>query len=149
MDHIKELLNLGLPSVIMILLGVLFAFQEIIRLIDWILTRFGIQSRYSLEEKTEKEMILQHEENFNRIDRTLNCLCAANREALADRINQKYKIYMRKGYIPEDEFEEFVNLHDAYNGVDGNHTGDAKFKKCMELPVLVEEDLIGEEVKNE
>ena len=72
MDHIKELLNLGLPSVIMILLGVLFAFQEIIRLIDWILTRFGIQSRYSLEEKTEKEMILQHEENFNRIDRTLN-----------------------------------------------------------------------------
>ena len=40
--------------------------------------------------------------------------------------------------------DEFTNLHFAYNGLRGNHMGDAKYNYCMEhLPVIpVETKLI-------
>lgn len=70
-------------------------------------------------------------------DEQINALVNAQKEALADRINQKYKYYLSIKGIPEDEVDEFISLHTAYNGVGGNHNGDAKFKYCMEhLPII-------------
>ena len=58
-------------------------------------------------------------------------------EMLAEEINKKYKHYININGIPEDEYEEFVSLHKAYNGVGGNHHGDAKYQYCIEhLPVI-------------
>ncbi|MCI8356689.1 MAG: hypothetical protein HFI51_00870 [Lachnospiraceae bacterium] len=61
----------------------------------------------------------------------------AQREILADKINDKYKFYISINGIPEDEVDEFTNLHQAYKGVGGNHSGDAKYEYCMNhLPVI-------------
>ena len=64
-------------------------------------------------------------------------LIQAQKESLANHINQKYKSYLSNNGIPEDEVEEFISLHATYNAIGGNHTGDAKFNYCMEhLPVV-------------
>lgn len=62
----------------------------------------------------------------------INSLIIANKEMLAEKINEKYKYYISIGGIPEDEYDEFVSMHKAYNGVGGNSHGDAKFEYCME-----------------
>lgn len=77
----------------------------------------------SIDDIIHKLTILQEHSNANEF---------ASREALADRINQKYKYYIDIQGIPEDEYDEFIALHKAYQGVGGNHTGDAKFNYCME-----------------
>lgn len=64
-------------------------------------------------------------------DQQMDSLTAAQREVLADKINEKYKHYLQINGIPEDEVDEFVNLHKAYKGIGGNHSGDAKFEYCM------------------
>ena len=64
-------------------------------------------------------------------DRQIDNLMAAQREVLADKINEKYKYYISIKGIPEDEVDEFTNLHTAYKGVGGNHSGDAKYEYCM------------------
>jgi hypothetical protein len=70
-------------------------------------------------------------------DEQINALVLANKEMLAEKINEKYKYYISIGGIPEDEYDEFVSMHKAYNGVGGNHHGDAKFEYCKEhLPVI-------------
>lgn len=70
-------------------------------------------------------------------DDQIGALMAAQRESLADRINQKYKYYISIKGIPEDEVDEFTNLHVAYKGVGGNHSGDAKYDYCMKhLPII-------------
>lgn len=70
-------------------------------------------------------------------DEQINALVTANKEMLAEKINEKYKYYISIGGIPEDEYDEFVSMHKAYNGVGGNHHGDAKFEYCKEhLPVI-------------
>ena len=70
-------------------------------------------------------------------DMQINALMDANKEALAAKINEKYKYYISIGGIPEDEYDEFVGLHSAYKGVGGNSHGDAKFQYCMEhLPII-------------
>lgn len=68
----------------------------------------------------------------------------ANKELLADRINQKYKHYIGLNGIPADEIDEFTNLHFAYKALGGNHSGDAKYHYVMEhLPVIpVEVNLV-------
>ena len=74
----------------------------------------------------------------------INNLTIAQREVLADRINHRYKKYIKNQGIPEDEYEEFINLHSAYKACGGNSSGDAKFDYCINhLPVLpVETKLI-------
>jgi hypothetical protein len=70
-------------------------------------------------------------------DVQIQSLVVANKEMLAEKINEKYKYYLSIKGIPEDEYDEFVALHKAYNGVGGNHHGDAKFQYCMEhLPII-------------
>ena len=70
-------------------------------------------------------------------DVQIESLVTANKEMLAEKINEKYKYYISIGGIPEDEYDEFVNMHDAYNGVGGNHHGDAKFQYCINhLPII-------------
>lgn len=70
-------------------------------------------------------------------DEQINALVTANKEMLAEKINEKYKYYISIGGIPEDEYDEFVNMHKAYNGVGGNHHGDAKFQYCIDhLPII-------------
>lgn len=70
-------------------------------------------------------------------DQQMDNLMAAQREVLADKINEKYKYYISIKGIPEDEIEEFTNLHTAYKAIGGNHSGDAKYEYCINhLPVL-------------
>lgn len=74
-------------------------------------------------------------------DEQIQNIVLSQKEELADRINQKYKHYLSINGIPEDEVDEFISLHAAYNAVGGNHNGDAKFNYCMEhlsiIPVEV------------
>ena len=65
-------------------------------------------------------------------DVRIEALVTANKEMLAEKINEKYKYYIGIKGIPEDEYDEFVSLHKAYNGVGGNHHGDAKFQYCID-----------------
>ena len=65
-------------------------------------------------------------------DVRIEALVTANKEMLAEKINEKYKYYISIQGIPEDEYDEFVSLHKAYNGVGGNHHGDAKFQYCID-----------------
>lgn len=64
-------------------------------------------------------------------DKQIDDLMIAQREVLADKINEKYKYYISIKGIPEDEVDEFTNLHTAYKGVGGNHSGDAKYEYCI------------------
>ena len=70
-------------------------------------------------------------------DKEIDALVYAEQKVLADRINQLCKHYTELGGIPEDELDEFVELHNAYHTVHGNHGVDLKFNYCTEhLPVL-------------
>lgn len=51
---------------------------------------------------------------------------------LCNELDKKYRRFLDLGYIPDGEFEEYVSMHDAYNGIGGNHTGDAKYKYVIE-----------------
>lgn len=82
---------------------------------------------------TIKELVDDNQKKHEQID----SLIAANKEMLAEKINEKYKYYISINGIPEDERDEFISMHKAYNGVGGNSHGDAKFEYCMEhLPVI-------------
>lgn len=80
-------------------------------------------------------------------DIQIKSLVVANKEMLAEEINKKYKHYINIKGIPEDEYDEFVSLHKAYNGVGGNHHGDAKYQYCIDhLPIIpVETKLVYDE----
>lgn len=86
------------------------------------------------------------------VNKTLiDALLVAQKEMMAEKINEKYKHYIRINGIPEDEKDEFISLHDAYKGVGGNHHGDEKFNYCIEhLKVIpVETKLILNKSKEE
>lgn len=76
------------------------------------------------------------DENIKKSEQ-IDSLVLANKEMLAEKINEKYKYYISINGIPSDEYDEFVSMHKAYNGLGGNSHGDAKFEYCIEhLPII-------------
>lgn len=89
------------------------------------------------DRKQSLEIQKELKDSISERDCRIDALVVAQKEMLAEKINEKYKNYIRLGGIPEDEYDEFVALHKAYNGVGGNHHGDAKFQYCIEhLPII-------------
>lgn len=89
------------------------------------------------DRKQSLEIQRELKESISSRDKRIDSLVVANKEMLAEKINEKYKYYISIKGIPEDEYDEFVSLHNAYNGVGGNHHGDAKFQYCIDhLPII-------------
>ena len=109
------------------------------------MTRFS-DNRIS-DRKQSLEIQKELKDSISARDGQIASLIVAQKEILAEKINEKYKNYISMGGIPEDEYDEFVSLHGAYNGVGGNHHGDAKFQYCIEhLPIIhVETKLVYKE----
>lgn len=99
------------------------------------------------DRKQSLEIQKELKDSISARDVQIQSLVVANKEMLAEKINEKYKYYINIKGIPEDEYDEFVALHKAYNGVGGNHHGDAKFQYCIEhLPIIpVETKLVYKE----
>lgn len=89
------------------------------------------------DRKQSIEIQKELKDSISARDEQIESLILANKELLAEKINEKYKYYISIDGIPEDEYDEFVNMHKAYNGVGGNHHGDAKFEYCIRhLPII-------------
>ncbi len=132
MNYIEILTETGLLQTILVVMAFLLFVQSIIRLKDWFYERFGIKTKSKLKNEDIINTVKKHDETLTEIKQSLNILTIASRESLAYKINEKYHKYISQGYIPEDEYSEFINLHDAYKGVGGNHTGDEKFQYCID-----------------
>lgn len=70
-------------------------------------------------------------------DGQIDSLVLANKEMLAEKINEKYKYYISINGIPQDEYDEFVSMHEAYKSLGGNHHGDAKFQYCIDHLTII------------
>lgn len=84
------------------------------------------------DRKQSLEIQKELKDSISARDERIDSLVIANKEILAEKINEKYKYYINICGIPEDEYDEFVSLHKAYNKVGGNHHGDAKFQYCID-----------------
>lgn len=98
-------------------------------------------SKFSANRVNDRQQSLQIQkelkDSISSRDVQIESLVIANKELLAEKINEKYKYYLSIKGIPEDEYDEFVNLHTAYKGCGGNSSGDAKFEYCINhLPVI-------------
>ena len=144
MESVKQLLSLDFPSVILGMIVILLCIKFIWELLDWVISKLGIELRVQREKRQNAELFTNIMNKMEEIDQKVETINqrtlateVASREALAERINSKYKEYFNSGGIPEDEVDEFVNLHTAYKGVGGNHSSDIKFNYCMDnLPIL-------------
>ena len=92
---------------------------------------FEIQKQLTASMTKLTDAINRIEEFNTTKERQLDNLIAAQKEMLAEKINEKYKYYLSIDGIPEDEYDEFVSLHAAYKSTGGNHHGDAKFEYCI------------------
>lgn len=94
------------------------------------MTRFTENRQKDREQSLEIQKELK--DSISERDIRIDSLVIANKEMLAEKINEKYKHYISIKGIPEDEYDEFISLHKAYKGLGGNHHGDAKFKYCID-----------------
>ena len=142
MEAIRELTTIDLTGFILQFFMVLTGIKMAVSLLEWGFEKLGLETKGMRRQREEHDLIIHTSQNLaalqeqylketRRSDARIAQLMTAQREILADRINEKYKYYLSLNGIPEDEVEEFTNLHAAYKGVGGNHSGDAKYEYCM------------------
>lgn len=89
------------------------------------------------DRKQSLKIQMELKDSISARDVQINSLVVANKEMLAEKINEKYKNYISIDGIPEDEYDEFVSMHKAYKGLGGNHHGDAKFQYCIDHLTII------------
>lgn len=144
MEELKTLTDLDFPSILIGTFVILCAIRFTVTCLEWVCSKLGIEFRWMQKNRELKDNLVKVSDSIDKISMQMDTLCmktelaeAASREALADRINQKYKYYLQINGIPEDEVDEFAHLHAAYKGVGGNHSGDTKYEYCMtHLPII-------------
>lgn len=73
-------------------------------------------------------------------EKKIEALMCACRNLLASDLNTRYQRYLALGYVPADEYDEFVSEYQAYRSCMGNSTIESKFNYIMEhIPVKVVE----------
>lgn len=112
-------------AIITLMIGIV---KGIIAIIKWI-EKYR-QKRNAVEKKDEK--LVELEKSVTEIKTLSETQSVALKVILANELNRKYRYYLELGYIPDEEFDEYVDNHDAYKALGGNHTGDAKFNYIME-----------------
>lgn len=159
MDYIDELLQMSSSNwafAISFFFLLFFACIGILKGFDYLADRFGFETKRTRQFKQQEEEIKHQQEEIQRLKQEvetykqnqkdllerLDALRVANVAVLGDRINQKYKYYLQIKGIPEDEFDEFVQLHDAYKSVGGNHGIDEKFEKAMQFRILTVKEML-------
>lgn len=140
MDAITEFIQSDFSSIFISVFVILTGLKAVISLSEWFIQKLGLETKWMRKSREEHELLVKTSRKFEQFD----SLLLANRELLAEKINERYKYYISIRGIPEDEVDEFTNLHAAYKGCGGNHSGDAKYEYVMEhLPVIpVETKLI-------
>ena len=148
MEAIQDLAAIDLTAFILQLFMILTGVKMAVSLLEWGFEKLGLETRGMRRQREEHELIIRTSQNLaalqeqylteiRRLDAQIAHLMTAQREILADRINEKYKYYLSINGIPEDEVEEFTSLHTAYKGVGGNHSGDAKYEYCIRHLALI------------
>jgi len=87
---------------------------------------YSKMARENMYEKIDKSI-----EDGKLHSQTIEGLVMATRETMCDRLNQKYKYYLRIGGMPEDEIEDFISFFKSYEAIGGNHSIKAKYEYCM------------------
>ena len=153
-----EIISNTSPWVIfLIIFGLLSIILQCINMLKNLRDAFGIELKEDVEKREIKDSIINLStelkksisslnseikdlrEQYNGFQKEIDNITVATREELGDKINLKFKRYFELGYIPADEFDEFVSLHNAYNIVGGNHTGDAKYNKCIQCLKVIDD----------
>lgn len=135
---ISTLLEFSKIDIQNILFAIAITFSVVL-LIKWALKEIRSMLDYYYEIRTkeiENARILEEiSEKTKKQQESIDILTLAIKELLADRLSQKYRYYKELKYIPEDEYDQYCDMHTVYNKCGGNHTGDKKFEQSMELPV--------------
>ena len=84
------------------------------------------------KKKNKEDLNQRIIDSIKNIETNVNFIGEGIKTVLADNLNRKCKFYLDNGFIPEDEFDEFVKEHEAYNKLHGNSTIDAKYNKTIE-----------------
>lgn len=84
------------------------------------------------KKKNKEDLNQKIIDSIKNIETNVNFIGEGIKTVLADNLNRKCRFYLDNGFIPEDEFDEFVKEHEAYNKLHGNSTIDAKYNKTIE-----------------
>lgn len=144
MDEITAFMHLDFSSILIGIFVILCTIRFTVSILEWLCTKLGIEWKWMRNNREIRSSLESLAGSIQKISIQIDGLCiknelveAASREALGDRINQRYKCYLQLNGIPEDEVDEFEQLHAAYKGVGGNHSGDAKYEYCRKnLPII-------------
>ena len=96
-------------------------------------------------EKANKPMIAAYEQEHRDTMERLGKQENASLASLHDRIYQEGTRLLDKGWASVDEIDNFSHLYQPYRDLGGNGTGEAMFKRVMDLPLSHEKDTLVQE----
>lgn len=135
MNEFEMLREVDLVNWLFVGLVIISCFTTTIVVIEKFCEFIGKPMRWLKSKNTDHDLILKLVKDFNEFkesqDKRNKAVTEAQMESMCDRIEQKCKNYIELNGIPEDEYDSFVRMFKAYQGIGGNHGAEAKYNYCI------------------
>lgn len=131
LSALETLQGANLLTLLIGVIAILIVIKGMWEMLEWGITKLGITTKRQREIEEIAKLAELHDKQFEEILEKLEKIQLAQKESLLSMIDSSYKHFQELGYIPQEEYEQFVALHDAYNSIGGNHIGDMKFERIV------------------
>lgn len=135
MNEINNLRNMAIIDWLFTGFIIMCCLVTLFTIVTKFLEYIGKPIKWFKRQNDEHDLLVKLVDDFNEFkgyqEKRNEAIMQAQMESMCDRIEQKCKFYIAQNGIPEDEYDSFVRLFNAYRGINGNHGAEAKFNYCI------------------
>jgi hypothetical protein len=136
MEWLASLSKVGLPTIILVVAGLIGLVKFIEQSYKWIKSKF----LYFYNRKKKNENLVQnvdkHDKDITEIKESQLALSNGMQILLKENLKKLHKEYMDRGSITSDELDDYTFQYNTYHSLGGNGTGTKYYKDVTDLEII-------------
>ena len=136
MEWLKSLSEIGIPTIIAVLVGLFGFIKGFETICKWVKNKFLYFYNRKKNNDTFQTTVDKHEKDICDIKESQIAISNGMQILLKDNLKKLHKEYMEDGNITSDELDDFTFQYSTYHSLGGNGTGTKWYTDVMSLPVV-------------
>lgn len=152
MNDVRNLLDLGLEHVVIVIFTVAYAVQASLKVYEWFCVRFGIQTKWSINKNKYVTMLESHDGRLTELENGLSTILEAlqkhmqqdDERAIATFRSTLYRLhseFITQGYVTQEGLKTFLEAGRVYQSAGGDDIYHSKLEpEVLKLPLRESDD---------
>lgn len=135
MESFKVLSEIGLPTIVIVLVGIFGVIKGLESFIKWAKEKFMYFYNKKKGNEGFHKTVTNHDQEIKELKESQNALTNGMQILLKENLKKLHKEYMERSWVTSDELDDFIFQYNTYHSLGGNGTGTAYMNDVSKLEI--------------